>query len=35
MKTLEDVLVTLIIVSMVFMIGNLHKRLKKLEETKN
>lgn len=35
MKTFEDALLTLIIVSLVFIVGNLHKRLKKLEETKN
>jgi len=32
MKNLEDVIVTLIIVIMVFMIGNLSKRVKKLED---
>ena len=32
MEILEDVLLTLIIVVMVFMIGNLYKRVKKLED---
>ena len=32
METLEDVVLTLIIVVMSFMIGNLYKRVKKLEE---
>ena len=32
MKNLEDIVLTLIIVIMVFMIGNLHKRVKKLED---
>ena len=35
MKTLEDVVLTLIIVVMSFMIGNLYKRVKKLEENSN
>jgi len=34
MKNLEDILLTLIIVTMSFMIGNLYKRVKKLEEKK-
>ncbi len=32
MKNLEDMVLTLIIVIMVFMIGNLYKRVKKLED---
>jgi hypothetical protein len=32
MKNLEDIVFTLIIVIMVFMIGNLSKRVKKLED---
>ena len=32
MKNLEDILLTLIIVTMAFMIGNLYKRVKKLED---
>ena len=32
MKNLEDTVLTLIIVIMVFMIGNLYKRVKKLED---
>ena len=32
MKNLEDIVLTLIILVMVFMIGNLHKRVKKLED---
>jgi hypothetical protein len=32
MKNLEDIIFTLIIVIMVFMIGNLSKRVKKLED---
>ena len=32
MKNLEDIVLTLIIVIMVFMIGNLYKRVKKLED---
>jgi hypothetical protein len=32
MKNLEDIFITLIIVTMVFMITNLSKRVKKLEE---
>ena len=35
MKNLEDILLTLIIVIMSFMIGNLYKRVKKLEEKKD
>jgi len=31
-KNLEDIVLTLIIVIMAFMIGNLYKRVKKLEE---
>ncbi len=32
MKNLEDILLTLIIVTMCFMITNLYKRVKKLED---
>jgi hypothetical protein len=32
MKNLEDIILTLIIVIMVFMIGNLYTRVKKLED---
>ncbi len=32
METLEDVLLTLIIVVLVFMVGNLYGRVKKLED---
>ncbi len=32
MENLADTLLTLIIVVMVFMIGNLHSRVKKLED---
>ena len=32
MENLADVVLTLIIVVMVFMIGNLHQRVKKLED---
>ncbi len=32
MKNLEDMVLTLIIVIMVFMISNLYKRVKKLED---
>ncbi len=32
MRNLEDILLTLIIVTMVFMISNLYKRVKKLED---
>ncbi len=32
MKNLEDTVLTLIIVIMVFMISNLYKRVKKLED---
>ena len=35
MEILEDVVLTLIIVIMSFMIGNLYKRVKKLEEKNN
>ena len=35
MKTLEDVVLTLIILVMSFMIVNLYKRVKKLEENSN
>lgn len=35
MQTIEDVVFVLIIVILVFMIGNLHKRVKKLEEKNN
>ena len=35
METLEDVVLTLIILVMSFMIGNLYKRVKKLEENSN
>jgi len=31
MKSLEDIVLTLIILVMIFMIGNLVKRVKKLE----
>jgi len=34
MKNLEDVLFTLILVILVFMVSNLYKRVKKLEEDK-
>jgi hypothetical protein len=33
MENLADILLTLIIVVMVFMIGNLHSRVKKLEDS--
>ncbi|GEM_PF-5766549 len=33
MENLADTLLTLIIVVMVFMIGNLHSRVKKLEDS--
>ena len=33
MENLADVVLTLIVVVMVFMIGNLHQRVKKLEES--
>jgi hypothetical protein len=32
MKNLEDIILTLIVVIAVFMIGNLSKRVKKLED---
>ena len=32
MKTIEDVVLTLIIVVLVFMVGNLLNRVKKLED---
>jgi len=32
MENLEDIVLTLIVVVMVFMIGNLQKRVKKLED---
>jgi len=32
MENLEDIVLTLIMVVMVFMIGNLQKRIKKLED---
>ena len=32
MENLEDIVLTLIIVVMVFMIGNLQKRIKNLED---
>jgi len=32
MQNLEDAVFVLIIVILVFMVGNLHKRVKKLEE---
>jgi len=32
MKNLEEILLTLIVVVLVFMVGNLNKRLKNLEE---
>lgn len=32
MENVADVVLTFIIVVMVFMIGNLHKRVKKLED---
>lgn len=35
MEILEDVVLTLIIVIMSFMIGNIYKRVKKLEEQNN
>jgi len=35
METLEDIILTLIILVMSFMIGNLYKRVKKLEENSN
>ncbi len=35
METLEDIVLTLIILVMSFMIGNLYKRVKKLEENSN
>ena len=33
MENLADILLTLIIVVMVFMVGNLHSRVKKLEDS--
>jgi len=35
MKNLEDILFTLILVILVFMVSNLYKRVKKLEEDKS
>ena len=35
MENLEDIVLTLIVVVMVFMIGNLHKRVQKLEDRLN
>ncbi len=32
MQTIEDILSVLIIVILVFIVGNLHKRVKKLED---
>ncbi len=32
MKNIEDIIVTLIIITMTFMISNLYTRVKKLEE---
>ena len=32
MKNLEDVILTLIIITMTFMISNLYKKVQKLEE---
>ena len=32
MENLEDIVLTFIMVVMVFMIGNLHKRVKNLED---
>ncbi len=34
MQTIEDIVFVLIIVILVFMVGNLHVRLKKLEDKK-
>ena len=35
MKNLEDIVLTLIIIVMTFMIGNLFTRVKKLEENQD
>jgi len=35
METLEDIVLTLIIVVLSFMVSNLYKRVKKLEEKNN
>ena len=35
MKTVEEIVLTLILVTLVFMVGNLYKRVKKLEENQN
>ncbi len=35
MANLEDIVLTLIIVVLVFIVGNLHKRIKKLEDKIN
>ncbi len=35
MKNLEDILFTLILVFLVFMVSNLYKRVKKLEEDRS
>ncbi len=35
MKNLEDILFTLILVILVFMVSNLYKRVKKLEEDRS
>ena len=35
MKNLEDILFTLILVILVFMVSNLYKRVTKLEEDKS
>jgi len=35
MQNLEDAVFVLIIVILVFMVGNLHKRVRKLEEKNN
>lgn len=32
MENLEDILLTIIVVGLVFLVGNLSKRVKKLEE---
>jgi hypothetical protein len=32
MENLEDILLTVIVVGLVFLVGNLSKRVKKLEE---
>jgi hypothetical protein len=33
MKNIEDIILTLIVVALVFIVSNLNKRVKKLEET--